>query len=400
MYLTVMAHRQELFDLTLSWMNDDFHPRDGERITKIFVYESAISTLAAEHIFSFLGRVFSGPFSTMQVQQKSALREQIISHLPVRTPRTDELAKNFQENPKYYFPYLPVNARIILDRDSRLVAIARIKRLSRVAEKVSFRLVDALFKEIQAEATRLAGQRAMDAGVPLSGLISSPEAMQEDFVAAEENIARRFRDKMVRIDPQAMIVNDIVGFKMVAGQETIERIPELLDSEQGIQVVEIERHEGEYNAVNLLMNIDLPEPKDLKARLEAADWNFTRMRGLDPDKVRRQALEYIDQGESTVQVELILTTPEELMEAEFGRSIHELRILRMRHRQAYSGPLGQNAGYLIEYLLTLASSPTVFIPELPIKMYGRYLPEEISALKHTLFNSTVDNGPLGTFSFR
>jgi hypothetical protein len=34
------------------------------------------------------------------------------------------------------------------------------KRLSRVTEKISFRMVDALFKEVRAEANRLAGQRA------------------------------------------------------------------------------------------------------------------------------------------------------------------------------------------------------------------------------------------------
>jgi hypothetical protein len=110
--------------------------------------------------------------------------------------------------------------------------------------------------------------------------------------------------------------------------------------------------------------------------------------------------DYVSRGAGSVRIELILTTPEELMEAEFGRSIHELRVLRLRQRQKYNGPLGQNAGYLIEYMLALASSPTVRVPEIPIKMYGRYLPEEIEALKCTLRGSAIDEGLLGTFCLR
>jgi hypothetical protein len=49
-----------------------------------------------------------------------------------------------------------------------------------------------------------------------------------------------------------------------------------------------------------------------------------------------------------------------------------------------AGPLGQNAGYLVEYLLAVASSPTVSIPEIPIKMSARYLPEAIATLKCAL----------------
>ena len=49
---------------------------------------------------------------------------------------------------------------------------------------------------------------------------------------------------------------------------------------------------------------------------------------------------------------------------------------------------------------TLAASPTVHIPEIPVKMYGRYLPEEIEALKSTLRGNVYDEGLLGTFCMR
>ncbi|NLW81249.1 MAG: hypothetical protein GXY42_06205 [Desulfovibrionales bacterium] len=397
MYLTAMTHRNELFDLTLRWMNDDFHPDDGEKITRIFVYESAISAIVMERILQFLSEFMGHPLQMERVRLKHELRERIISCLPVRNSRTDELAGHFLKNPTYFFPYLPIDATVITDSAARLVAIGRIKRLTRIAEKVSFRLVEALFKEIQSKARQLATQRAAAAGVALDTFVSSEATMQHDFIEAEDAVARSFMDKTIRIDPADLTINDILGFKIIAPQATLDRLPAILGDEPGMTVVEIERHSGDYNAVNLLLDISLPSADVVTARLRDLDWDIARKRGLNPSDIRNNIGRYVGDGAPSIRLELILTTPEELMESEFGRSLHELRVLRLRQRQRYSGPLGQNAAYLIEYLLTLAASPTVSIPEIPIKMYGRYLPEEISTLKSSLHGSVLDDGLLGTF---
>lgn len=397
MHLTAMTHRDELFELTLRWMNDDFHPDDGETLTRIFVYESAISALVSERILDLLGGFWSTRLHARRVRFKQELRERLIAHLDLFTPRMNELANSYRRNPKYFFPYLPIDALVITDDGSRLLALGRIKRMARVAEKVSFRLVEALYKEIRSKARHFAGLRAMQAGVPLDALLSSPEAMQNDFVQAEEAVARSFMDRTIHINAEDLTINDIIGFKIVAPQEALDRVPAMLEEQTGVHIVEIQKHSGNYNAVNLLLDIDLPPRELLAARLAQMDWDMAGKRGLDPGEVRRNITGYVERGANSVRIELILTTPEELMEAEFGRSIHELRVLRLRQRQEYRGPLGQNAGYLIEYMLALASSPTVHVPELPIKMYGRYLPEEISALKRGLYGSPIDDGLLGTF---
>lgn len=400
MYLTAMTHRDELFDLTMRWMNDDFHPDDGEALTRIFVYESAISALVIERVLDVLGKFRDVPLHARRVRSKHELRKRIIAHLGVHTSRVDELAQSFHDNPTYFFPFLPVDALVITDDASRLLALGRVKRMARVAEKVSFRLVEALFKEIQATARRLAERRAAQAGVPLDAFLSSDEAMQNDFVQAEEAVAHSFRDKTIHIGPDALAINDILGFKIIAPQEALDRLPSMLGGQPGVVVVEIQEHSGNYNAVNLLLDIDLPPADTLVAHLRDVDWSMADRRGLDPDVIRRNIGNYVEEGADSVRIELILTTPEELMEAEFGRSIHELRILRLRQRQAYCGPLGQNAGYLIEYMLTLAASPTVRIPEIPVKMYGRYLPEEIEALKSALRGNAFDEGLLSSFCMR
>ncbi len=397
MYLTAMTYRDALFDLTMRWMNDDFHPDDGETVTRIFVYESAVSTLVIDRVIRFLGRVFKRPLQMQRVYRKRELRDRLMVCRPRNNPRMEELAQNYYEEPALFFPYLPVDAIVLSDEKDRLIAIARIKRLSRIAEKVSYRLVDALFKEIQAEAEHFAELRAAAAGVPLIHFVSSPAAMQEDFIAAEAAVARRFMDKQIRIGRDALTVNDILGFKIVGEASLLADFPGHILQEPGMTLVEIENHQGDYNAVNLLLDLDLPPADVLAEHLMGLDWEMARRRGLRPDHIRDHIPDYVRRGARSVRIEMILTTPEELMEAEFGRSIHELRILRLRQRQAYSGILGQNAGYLIEYLLTLASSGTISIPEIPIKLYGRYLPEEISALKGELNKIPMDGGLLGVF---
>lgn len=57
------------------------------------------------------------------------------------------------------------------------------------------------------------------------------------------------------------------------------------------------------------------------------------------------------------------------------------------------------SGYLIEYLLALTSSTTVSVPGIPVKIYGHYLPEEITALKCALHGNTIDGGLLAHFAF-
>jgi len=400
MYLTTMTHRDELFDTTMRWLNDDIAPEDGETITRIFLYESAVSAVVVDWIIAWLDSLFSGPLGIERIRQKQVLRRRLIQYLPSQSPRIRQLIRQFEDNPEYFFPRLPIDALLVTTSDSQLAAIGRIKRLTRVAEKVSFRLVDALFKEIQAEARQQAGQRAAAADVLLSDLLSSDQEMQTDFAAAEAEVARRFRSRKVFLSRESMIVNDLVGFKMVGDPEFLEQVPGLLDREPGMTLVETEKHTGNYNAVNLLVEIDLPAPDELARHLKGFDWSIARQRGLDPAAAKQGLMDYLTRGADTVRIEIILTTYDELMESEFGRSMHELRVLRLRHRQTYSGPIAQNAAYLIEYMLALAASPTVEVKELPIKMYGRYLPETIASTKSALFGKELDGGLLDAFSMK
>ena len=398
MYLTGLTHRDELFDLTVRWLNDDFHQGDGRIITGIFLYEGFISgSFVIPRMVHLLRTIFGTNLEMERLRQKHLLRERLIQYMSQLTGRTAELVRTFRENPEFFFPRLPIDAVLVVAGGKRLVSIGRIKRLSRVAEKVSFRLMDALFQDIKAEAQRIAEQRAAFAGLPLTSLISSADAMRQDFVDAELAVATRFREKAMQFERDAFAINDMLGLKIIGEPEELDMVLGQLKEEPGFKIVEIEEHSGNYNAVSLTVDLQLPDPGELMNAFQGLDWSIAARRGLNPDDARRDFPAYLERGSRTIRMEIILTTYAELMESEFGRSLHELRILQLRERTPYCGLIAQNAGYLIEYLLTLAMAPVLDVPELPIKLYGRYLPETIRAVKCALFGNDIDGSLLNAF---
>jgi hypothetical protein len=398
MYLTGLTHRDELFDLTVRWLNDDLHQGDGRIITGIFLYEGFISGSFVIHkMVHFLRTIFNTNLELERIRQKHLLRERLIQYMAHPTERTAELVRTFRGNPEFFFPRLPIDAVLVVAGGKRLVSIGRIKRLSRVAEKVSFRLMDALFQDIKAEAQHIAEMRAALAGLPLTSFISSPDAMRKDFIDAEIAVATRFREKAMQFERDAFAINDMLGFKIIGEPEELVMVLDRLKEAPGFKIVEIEEHSGNYNAVNLSVELQLPDPGELMNAFQGLDWSIAARRGLNPDEARRGLPAYLERGSRSIRLEIILTTYPELVESEFGRSLHELRILELRERTPYCGLIAQNAGYLIEYLLTLAMAPVLAVPELPIKLYGRYLPETIRAVKCALFGNDTDDSLLNTF---
>ncbi len=261
MYITGMIHRDELFDMTLRWLNDDLRIGDGELVTRIFFYEGIISAaVAVNRIITFIGNLFGGQLNFERVSQKSMLRERIIEYLPHENTVARDLAERFRENPAYFFPHVPIDA-LLISYGTDLAAVGRIKRLSRVAEKVSFRLVDVLFREIKAAAERIAGRRAFNAGLPLPALISSKEDMLRDFVEAEASVVQQFRNKNIIIKRDALSINDMIGFKIIGGLDLFEKVTLLLRKEPGISIVKIQEHTGNYRDIKLLVDVELPPPR-------------------------------------------------------------------------------------------------------------------------------------------
>ena len=58
--------------------------------------------------------------------------------------------------------------------------------------------------------------------------------------------------------------------------------------------------------------------------------------------------------------------------------MHESRIFMQRQQQELYGNISLNIEYIIEYLLAVGLSPKVHMDEIPIKIWGRYLPDTLS----------------------
>jgi len=74
---------------------------------------------------------------------------------------------------------------------------------------------------------------------------------------------------------------------------------------------------------------------------------------------------------------VILSTFPDMVESELGSSIHEERIITQRDNKPYKGYIPVNVEFLVEYLFAVGFSPKVHVDYLPIKLWGRYLPDTV-----------------------
>lgn len=409
-------HRDQLFDITMRWLNNEPKSDDGVRLTEIFLFESAVTAPTVQDIMTeVFADLYGGELSVQRVQHKDRYRSMLVDGIPRMNERLTKLVKAYRKSPEEFFPGMPVDAILMFtraphdtgnttDRNNehngeinstnncettreQLVAMSRIKRTSRVAEKASYRLTDALAGRVRREAEVFAAQRAKDLGVPLNNLVSTQEQMDQDFVAAERVVANEFRDGRFVFHKKQLTINDIIGFKIVGEPKQLAEAEQVIGQRSGIRIIEREEHRGHYNATNLLVEIELPAVEQIIDDNAHRDWHQAARLGLDPLQATKEFSAFVESGARSVCTEVILTTYPELIESELGRSLHELRILRLRERQNYAGQIAQNARYLIEYLFAVAYSPTTQVNSLPIKMWGRYLPDTVLTAVGQLFGA-------------
>jgi hypothetical protein len=303
-------HRDDLFDITLRWLNNDPREDDGRRLSEIFLFESAVSAPIVQDIMlNLFGRLYGERLSVERVQYKDALRARLIEGIPRFPPRVQDLVAAYQASPEEFFPGMPVDAMLLSTPTRSLVSISRIKRPSRVAEKTAYRLSDALADRVRQEAEVFASARAFARGVPLQHLISTEAQMDEDFVAAERVVAGAFRDGAVIFPRDQLTINDVIGFKVIGDEGELLLAEHIFAEESGVTVVEREEHRGHYNATNLLLDIDLPPVGRIIDDNAHRDWHQAAQRGLDPATAPQRFAEYVESGARTVRTATATPTP-------------------------------------------------------------------------------------------
>ncbi|BDU75774.1 hypothetical protein [Mesoterricola sediminis] len=390
MHLTSITHRKELFELATRWFADCPHRNDGRFLTQVVTFENLITAPVVRDLLTGIKQaIHPGPVALRRLTSKDELREAIVRCTPEPTAREEELFDLYRHFPEDFFPGTPSDVILGLREDGSILGMARIKRLRRIAEKCSRRVADRLAGAINERARALAQERARAFGIPLSQLLSSREEMTQDYHQAERLVSRTFRDGVLVFKPEDLRIDDGIGIKFVGTPEELAAMERAILVHPSVVAVEREEHRGRYNDINLLVDLRLPPVGELVDL--ARDWDWTRHagKGFSADELRDQFPDFVESGERTFRAEVILTTHGDLVESEFGSCIHEARILEQRAGLGYSGRIASNASFLIEYMLMLAMSPTLEVGELPVKMWGHYLPDVYSLAVWRLFGITL-----------
>jgi hypothetical protein len=390
MHLTSITHRKQLFDLATRWFADSPHPEDGRFLTQAFIYENIITAGTVRNLLTGIREVVHPkPIRLLRLRTKDELRDAIVQSCTEPTTREAELFRLYRRRPEEFFPGTPTDVVLGLRADGSILGMARVKRLRRIAEKGSRRVADRLAGAINERATAIALRRAETYGIPLRQLLSSKSEMAEDFAQAERIVSRTFQDGVLVFQPEDLRIDDGIGLKFVGTPEELDTIEEAIRNHPSVLGVAREEHRGLYNDINLLVDLELPRPEQVIELERHRDWSTLAGRGLRPDELARAFPGYVLGGERSFRAEVILTTRADLVESEFGNAIHEARIIEQRQSTPYSGRIASNASFIITHMLMLALSPTIATPELPVKMWGRYLPDVYSVAIWKLFGITL-----------
>ncbi|MBF0506936.1 MAG: hypothetical protein HQL09_08870 [Nitrospirae bacterium] len=387
MYLTSFIHREKLFRIAERWLCGCPDPGDVRALTGILICDGFVIGETLEVMAKrLLGLIHERPVRQKRISFKGELRDRICLDAGDADPRMAELAGRYRENPDYYYREAPINGVMCLDEQDRLIGLFRIKRPKRIAEKANRRIADWIFEKVLGRAREMAGERARLSGVPLDSLVTSEEEMAEEFIRAEEFIAWSFRDRSIRLERSAMTMQDVGGIKIVGSEDELLSLEKSLAQTQDISVTEREQFSGSYRATNLVLEITWDAEDVCRKYRESRSWGKYLDRGIPEEELKKGLEPLLVDAEPKINVELILSTFPDVVESELGNSIHEERIIAQRENKRYKGYIPMNVELLVESLFAVGFSPRTDIDRVPVKIWGRYLPETLSLYVQQLYN--------------
>jgi len=378
-YITSFVHREELFQMVQRWFCDRLEPADGQRVTKILICDGFILGETLDDLTRLLISTFSDePYRAQRLHFKGELRDIICQSIPAHNNRTAELVESYKKNPEFFFTEAPVDGTAYLNATDRLLAVYRIKRPRRIAEKANRYIANHIFRMVQNRARQMAEERAQQIGVPLEHLLTAEEDMEREFTLAEEMIASAFRKGQARFEKPAVTINDVGGIKYVTDEESLYQVEEFFLKHHDFKVFERSEHTGNYRAKSMVVEVPWDKEKICRSFLENHAWEKYLNRGIPEAELQKGLEHLVEDAEPRICIEVTLTTFDDLVESELGRGIHEERIITQRGQTVYMGRIPLNVEFLVEYLFSVAVSPRIHIDRLPVKLWGRYLPDTIS----------------------
>jgi len=378
-YITSFVHREELFNMVQRWLCDRLEPSDGLRLTQILICDGFILGETLDALTRLLLSTFSAePYRAQRLHFKGELRDIICGSARVPSPRSKELVESYMDNPEFFYTEAPVDGTAYINEMERLLAIYRIKRPRRIAEKANRYIADHIFRMVQNRARQMAEERAQQIGVPLEDLLTAEDEMEREFTLAEEMISNAFRHGKARFEKPAVTINDVGGIKYISDDISLHQVEQFLLKHHEFKVFERSEHTGNYRAKSLIVDLPWDKEQVCKNFIENNAWKKYADRGIPEAELQKGLAHLVEDGEPRICIEVTLTTFDDLVESELGRGIHEERIITQRGQMVYVGHIPMNVEFLVEYLFAVAVSPRTRIDRLPVKLWGRYLPDTIS----------------------
>lgn len=382
MYLTAFLHREALFDITNRWLSNRLREEDPLAITNIITYDSfAAWEMLQEFIDALLTPLIRAPIHKRKIRDKKELKDFICNVNFQSSEHIKHLIASYRNMSEFYYVGSPMAGYIYYNEHRRLTCISRFKRVKRIAEKASRYASMILSETVKTTARELTD-------LMVNHTDSTTEKSLDQLLKAEKEVMDRIKTDGITLPVEPMKIKDILGAKIIDhgfGERALEAV---ISEMSGVNIVEKERHSGNYNAIHYVVELLVDFDYIIqKYRDSYQSFDYSK-RGLSQKNIRNDFARFIVTGSNTLQVDLILTTFEELIESEIGRSMHETRIFLQRQEQTYLGNIPTNVEYIIEYLLAIALSPVVTVDEIPIKIWGRYLPDSLSYSIRKLYNMT------------
>jgi hypothetical protein len=372
MYISAYSQRRQLFNITERWLSDQLSPDDALQITRIITYDSFIAWHTLVDFVQCLTRRLGHPKARARaLYRKKDLKDFITATAWTDSPRTAELIAAYRRMPEFYYVGSPMAGYLFHDPTGRTLSICRFKRIKRIAEKASRYAALHIHSHLRQQTESL----LQDAGATPSQDGNLPPDLTAR--AEKETIAAIRRAGLV-LPRDAMEIRDVVGAKIVDWGFGPSGLEAAIAELPGTLILEREIHQGVYNAIHYTIQLKTEARPIIEAFAASSHRQTCRRRGLSTDDGMADFETFIHSGASDLSLDLILTTYEELLESEIGRSMHETRIFLQRQERTLFGNIPVNIEYIIEYLLAVGLSPVTQIEEIPIKLWGRYLPDTLS----------------------
>jgi hypothetical protein len=374
MYISAFLHKDELFEITNRWLSDRLEPNDALQITRIITYDSFVAWERLLLFIKELNRFLPNLIRFKKIDSKKELKDFICSGADINTERLRHIISKYQRSPESYYIGAPIAALAFHDDSGKITGMCRFKRVKRIAEKASRYALLHITDQVRHTATQLGLRNGNEP-------VMSPKLLAQ---AEKEHLAQ-IRHHGLTLPAPIMTIKDVLGLKIIKNGVSEEALESQMLRIPGATVIEKEVHSGNYNAVHYVIELTVNFDYMIERFKERHGDSAYRYRGL-PATLTEDFQQFLRSGTNTVQVDLIFTTLDELIESEIGRSMHETHIFKQRQQQRGFGNIPINIEYIIEYLIAVGISPTTRIEELPIKIWGRYLPDALSYSIRKLYN--------------